>query len=330
MKRIVLFVMFAVLVSACGSAETAAPAAESPVTTTAEAITTTTTPAATTTRASAPATAVQEGGVSSQLAAVRAAMAGTAEIRSARMEGLIEMTGIADVASVTISFPFSGAFDSVTGNSSFTMDLSSMAAVGGEEIPADFADLFGEMEVREIDGTSYIRFPFFGMMFGAQTPWISAPADEGDSLASGFTFGQPDDPTGVLSDFENADAEVTELGREMVNGVDTTHYRVLFDTAKLLDEASPEERERLEDRGFVPAGTLPTDIWISDDGYVVRYVMDVDGTAVAHGDGDEFERMVMRFDLLDINQPVQIVAPDLSEVTDISGLAGMFGGMSSG
>jgi len=324
-RRIAVLAAMALVAAACGSGEVAETTTSllPPVSTTgAPAATTTTAPSTTTTAAPAE----REASASLQLATIRAAIARSTEITSGRMEGLIEVSGaVEDGATMDISMPFGASFDTVTGNSSFFIDLSAIAAAGGEEIPPEFADMFGEMEVRVVDGVSYIRFPFFALLFGAETPWISAPAEEGADLTSDFTFAQPDNPAEILEQLEDADAEVTEVGRETVNGVDTTHYLVVFDTSTVYAEATAEERAELEESGYFPEGELPIDLWISDDGVVVRYVMDIDGALMPSPDGDEFERMLMTFDLLDVNQPVDIVAPDPSEVTDIESLGGFFG-----
>lgn len=323
-----LFVLGLVL-AACGgsTADSTTTSVLPPVSstaTTAPPTTSTTAPSTTTTEA------VQEASVSPQLAAIRAAFAQSAEVSSGRMEGVIEVTGISGDDSITITMPFGGAFDTVTGNSAFFMDMSAFAEAGaaaGEEIPAEFADLFGEMEIRVVDGIEYIKFPFFTMFLGSETPWISSPADGESDLAGDFTFFEPGSPSDVLAELEGVDATVTEVGRETVNGVETTHYEVVFDTAAMLASASPEERAELEAQGIFPDGELPMDIWISDDGLVIRYVMDVDGSAVAGSTEDQFQRMLLTFNLLDLNQPVDIVAPDPSEVTDAETLgAGLFGG----
>lgn len=322
-RPIALIASLALLLAACGGAEEASETTTTlPLAITTTVAETTTTTAPTTTTAGAPES--QDG--TGQLASIRAAISQSAEITSGRMEGLIEVSGATDGGTVMdLSMPFGGAFDTATGNSSFFIDLSGIAEAGGEEIPAEFADMFGEMEVRVVDGVSYIKFPFFALLFGAETDWISAPAEEGSDLTSDFTFAQPDNPAEILSELEDADAEVTEVGRETVNGIETTHYRVVFDTATLLAEMPAEERADLEERGLMPDGEFPMDLWISDDGLIIRYIMDIDGSAVPATDGDQFDRMVMTFNLFDINEPVDIVAPDAAEVSDIESLGGFFG-----
>ncbi len=321
-RKVLLLVVTALVVSACGAGDTAengdTTTTSAPATATTEASATTTQPPTTTTVAP---------GSGGDLASIRAALSQSAEITSGRIEGLIEITGAVDGGlTMDMSLPFSGTFDKVTGNSTFLIDLSGFAEAGSEEIPAEFADLFGEMEVRTIDGLSYVRFPLFTMLLGSGTAWVSSPADEGEDLTGDFTFTHPGNPAEILDSLEEVDAEVTELGSETVNGVQTTRYRVIFDSSELYAQATPEELAELEDQGLIPNGTFPVDMWISGEGLIVRYVMDIDGTAISSSPGDEFERMVVTYDLFDINQPVQIVPPDPSEVTDIEELgAGFFG-----
>lgn len=330
-RRIVLIAVTALVVAACGSADTAdTTTSVLPAVTTTESETTTTAAAPATTTTTIADAPTADGSSSPQLAAIRAAISQSAEVTSGRMEGVIEVSGSVDGGgALDLSMPFGGSFDTASGNSSFYMDMSAMGAAGGEEFPPEFADMFGEMEVRTIDGISYIKFPFFTMMFGAETPWISGPAEEGSDLTSSFTFARPNDPTEFLEALEDADAEVTEIGPETVNGVETTHYRVVFDTAAMLAGLSAEERANLTADGPIPEGEFPMDLWISGDGLVVRYVMEIDGAALADTE-DQFDRMVMTFDLLDLNEPVTIVPPDPSEVTEMDSLAGGFFGIPEG
>jgi hypothetical protein len=257
---------------------------------------------------------------SSEITALRAAFAASADVTSGRMEGSIEMTGLDPSQGFTeMTIPFGGAFDNASGDFSFYMDMSGIAAAAGDEIPAEFGDLFGEMEVRQIGETSYVKFPFFSMFLGAETPWISMPADEGDPT-EGFTMTSPGNPTEILGSFEDAGATVEVVGSESVNGVDATHYRVVFDTESLFAEATPEERAELEAQGPIPIDELPMDVWISEDGLVVRFVMEIDGDSVETEPGESFGHMSMRYDMFELNSGVVIEPPPSAEVTDVEDL----------
>jgi len=237
------------------------------------------------------------------------------------MEGAITVVGAEDMPSGTeISIGFSGAFDSATESSSFVMDLSDAAAgvPGSEEIPPEFADLFGEMEIRAIGDTAYMKFGLFSM-FGVTTEWVSMPAEEANTTASGFGA-NPTNPTDMLSAFDSDNAEVVEIGREQVRGIDTTHYLMTVDVEAMMAEADAEARAELEDLGGLPGGgMLPVDFWIGDDGNVYRFSFAVDGAAEPDAG---FESMVMLWEMYDYGADVGIVAPPADQVTDGSSLPG--------
>ncbi len=330
-RRLVALVLgLALIAAACGGSatETTTTAAGAAATTTAAPETTTTAPAPTTTAPPETTTTVTEttivasGGDS---AGLKAAIAQTSEVTSARMEGSFEMKGIEGVpGGIEIVMPFSGAFDTVAGNFSFIMDMSGFAAAAGDEIPPGFEDLFGEMEIRQIGETAYMRFGLFSMFIGEDVTWIELPADEAGSAAGSFSGVSPANPADFLSALEEADANVVEVGADSVRGVATTHYLVTFDMEKLLEQATPEERAELEAQGPLPIDQLPMDIWIGDDGLIYRYVMNIDGAAVDAAPGEGFESMVMTFEIYDYGASIDIEAPPADEVTSSDALGGLF------
>lgn len=335
-----LIAALALVVAACGGGDDTATAGsdatsttvaaqtdstEATETTTADATTSTATPETTTT-AAAETTTTAAGGETVSLNELQSALAQTAEVTSARMEGSIVMSGIEGLpAGTEFAMPFSGAFDNANQAFAFTMDLSGIAAAVGEEIPPGFEDLFGEMEIRSIGETAYMKFPFFTAFLGVETEWISLPAEDAGSAAGGFSGGvSPANPTSALDAFKDADAVVTEIGREDVRGVSTTRYLVIVDMEQLLENASPEERAQLEEQGPLPFDELPLDLWIGDDGLIYRYVMSVTGDSVETAPGEGFDTMTMTFEMYDYGATIEIEAPDPADVTDGDELGGLF------
>lgn len=247
-------------------------------------------------------------------------------VTSARIEGLIEITGVSVEGTTTdATIAFSSAFDHNTGDSSFLMDMSALA----EAMPADpddpfgdMADLLGEMEIRTIGDTVYMKFPFFTALLGAETEWISMPADGSEAFTADFSMA-PGDPNEIFDAYGDAPKTVEELGTETVNGVETTHYRITYDVDSM--EMTDEEREELEASGLFADGQLPMDLWVSAEGYPVRMVLEIDGTQVDAPPDEQFEMMRMQYDLFDINQSITIEPPPDSDVTDVEGLDFAFG-----
>lgn len=323
-----IFVAFVIVVSACGGGGVtvgvgvdgrgdAGPAfGESTTSASAAASTTTEAPAITPTDAT--------DSDSSEVTALRAALVASSNVTSGRMEGVIEVRGLDSSRGITeMVIPFGGAFDNTSGDFSFYMDMSGVA-VADDEIPSEIAGLFGEMEVRQIGDVAYVKFPFFNMFLGADTPWIAMPADESDPIG-GFTMTSPGNPSEILGSFEDAGATVEVIGPEIVNGVDSTHYRAVFDTAALLAGATPEERQRLEAQGPIPTDFMPMDVWISDDGLVVRFIMEIDGASVDTEPGESFDVMFMQYDMFELNSGIVIEPPPRSEVTNVEDLELSFG-----
>lgn len=318
------------LLGACGTAAEREPSTSTPSSTTTVA-TTTTTPTTTTTERATTTTQAQSSEVASLMSTLRES---SAELTSGRVEGTIEMTGMDEATAGVpeISFFFSTAFDRATGDASFLMDMSSLAGSidsaelqNSDEPFAGMAAAFlDEIEFRQIGERVFLKFPFFTAMFGAETEWISMPAEEGGEFTDTFET-VPSSPTDVLEAYQGASATLEDLGRETVNGLETTHY-VLTLNAEEMD-LTQAERQELEDSGLFASGVIPVDIWVSDQGHPVRMILEIDGSGIEAPPGEQFETMTIRYDMLDINGEVVIEAPPASDVTDIEDLeSGFLGG----
>lgn len=310
----------ALVLSACGT-----PQNDSTTTTTSAAAETTTTETArTTTTAPATTTTAPEAERDSSL---MASLNAESTVNSARVEGSIEMTGLDDsttgVSEAVILF--SSAFDTETGNSEFVMDMSSFTEsveIEGDDPFADVAaGMLGEIAFRQIGETAYVKFPFFTAMLGSETEWVSMPADEGDAFASDFET-VPTDPTELVENFDEEGASIEEVGTETVNGVEATHYRITLDPEAM--DLSAEEEAELADSGILTTGVIPMDIWISEDGYMTRMVMVIDGTGLDSASGEEFETMTMTYNVFDVNTGVVIEEPPADQVTPMEDLEGAF------
>lgn len=327
-RKLYLALALALVVAACGgdTAEettTSTTTTDDVTSTTAEDATTTT--AADTTSSTGAAetttTAGSTSGVEGDLASLQRAMAQTAESAPSRVEGLIRMEGLADAPAETVEMPFSVITDPATGNNSMTMDFGAMAAIGGEDIPPEMAELMGSMEIRQIGDTVYMKFPFFTAFLGAETEWVSMPADE-DSVAEDMTPGAaPNDPGSFLDSFKDAEGRVEVVGTEDVRGISTTHYQIIIDE-EWMAEMSEEDIQDLEEQGFVPGAEFPLNLWVADDGLVHRMSITTDASQLE--DAEEFESMTMTFDFFDFGESVTIEPPPADQVTDMENLTGGF------
>ena len=321
MRKLFMFcLVVAMLAAACGggddeSGTTAAPQAEDTATSTTGAPATTESPATT----AAPATTTS-GSIPGD--SLLAALENTEQMTSGRTEARIVILGPEGLPTSTeMTLGFSGEFDAA-GNSSFIIDLSQAAEMAGEEIPAEFGDLFGEMEVRTIGDTAYLRFGLFSM-FGVQTTWVSMAADDAGMTADSFGA-SPINPADVMSVFGRAVEDFEDLGRETIRGVETTHLRTIIDVQEMVDKATAEELAELGELGAgLPATLLPVHFWLDDAGNIHRFQTAIDGTLDPEAG---FVQMTMTWDMFDHGAPIEIIAPPADDVTDGSALESMFTG----
>lgn len=325
-KRLAALAAVLVVLAACGTP----PSGSGDTTTTVDTPTTTagsdqtTTVPSTSTTTSAPAPDAEM-----DAATLFASLREGDEVTSARIEGAIEMTGLDDAETgiTEATIYFSTAFNSETGDSEFVMDMSSMMgdiADSDDAFAGLAAGMLGNMEMRQIGDTVYLKYPFITAMMGAETEWVSMPADESDDFASGFET-MPTDPDELIDSFDDSGATVEVVGTEEVNGVQATHYRVSLDISEM--ELTPEEEAEMAEAGIWSDGTIPLEIWVSDAGYMVRMIMEIDGTGMPSATGEEFETMVLRYDMFDINGDVVIEAPPADQVSSMEDLENAFGGL---
>ena len=159
------------------------------------------------------------------------------------------MPGAAEPAAITAE----GATDFVNGNSQLTMDMSSLfGALGASGLGADTLGAIGgdaTIEMRIVDGVIYAKYPESIGQFLGDATWLKL--DPGDvasdpDASGGMTnpFSQAN-PKQYLDYLATVSSGVEEVGREEVDGVETTHYRANLDFGKTLDQVPQETLDQL-------------------------------------------------------------------------------------
>ena len=120
--------------------------------------------------------------------------------------------------------------------------------------------------------------------------------------------------------------DVTTVGTEKLDGVDTTHYRATVDLSKYPDLVPADQREAVQkavDQLTKAAhiSSFPVHVWV-DEGGLVRQVRAVLTEAIQ----GQTVNVVTTERFYDFGTPVDIQLPAESQVTDISTLAGSVGG----
>lgn len=153
-----------------------------------------------------------------------------------------------------------------------------------------------DMQIDEIlDGTSiYLRSPLLAAAIPAGKTWMKLDLEKlGKSQGVDLSALLAQNPTQSFSQLQ-ASGQVTKVGEETIDGVDTTHYRGRVDLAKLKE--------------FQGAVAQPYDVWIGrDDGYVHRMRM-------GYSAGKQSVSMTMNFS--DFGKSVSVNVPPQSDTFD--------------
>jgi len=140
-------------------------------------------------------------------------------------------------------------------------------------------------------------------------PWVKIPfAELGHGLGGSLTSllqnaqsGNPAQQTRLLTASKN----VHVVGTQVVNGVETTHYRGSVSPATALARLKPAVRKGLAPVLKLITGPIHFDIWI-DAQHVTRRLVEVE-TVVG-------QQAIVTVNVTAVNQPVQITLPPASQV----------------
>jgi hypothetical protein len=206
------------------------------------------------------------------------------------------------------------AVDFTSGAASATADLTPLLPKSGL-----FSGLDGHVEVRETDAVAYVRSPLFNAIPGVSGKW--AKVDLGALLGQqlGGTVGSlgTDGLAGALHALGLADAAtVTTIGHEAIDGVDTTHQRVMIDVAKAL-QGKVDNAQLQQFLQRLGTGTVPVDVWIDGSGLVRKEAFTTGAGGISATVSASYR---------DIGAPVDVQAPAASDTIDLSSLASLLPG----
>jgi hypothetical protein len=283
-------------------------------------------PATTATDAAAP----SGQSVSSEVAAM--AMVRTQELDSLRFAMVIAMSDLPGYDG-EVELTMDGAVDQANGTFEIAIDfgafMQAMAAAEGQS-GADatmVAALFGDgvIEMRQVGETAYMRWPALSALFGAETDWVSFPAE--DSVENSFDLGELMASQDLLDELGSVGV-VTNLGGETLFGdVSTIHYEALIDYGKAYDSLTGGAPVPLDspDLALVAGVAIPFGLWIDDDGLMRRMTMEFDTADLdlPASEADEAPGTIyLQFDILEVGGAVVVQAPPASDVTDMTDAGG--------
>lgn len=216
-----------------------------------------------------------------------------------------------------------GAVDMATKQGEMTMEMEMPDA------PAGTPDL-GTTEAIFEGTTIYMKMPALSAQLPPGKPWVSFDLQKvGEQL--GMDLGAlmqagGSDPSQSLQYLRGASGEVETVGEEEVRGAPATHYKATIVFDKVVSEAPEDLQDAIEPtidilREWLGADQMPIDVWIDDEGRMVRQQQSFDyeagpaqGTSVS-----------MTMEMFDFGTEVDVEPPSPSEVTDLGELMNEMG-----
>lgn len=208
----------------------------------------------------------------------------------------VTFTGTVQAAGQTVKMSGAGDFQASPrlGRASFSM------TVGGRQIAMD--------EVMQ-GWTIYMKSPLFSTNLPSGKTWMSVDLQKaGKKLGLDLSQFAQQDPTDMLAALEKS-GSVKKVGSDTIDGVDTTHYTVTVDLAKVPNGSRLQQLTNLK--------TLPVDVWVDGQNLLRRvsesYTATTVGSTVATS---------MQMDFTNYGEQVNVQVPSASETVDMTSLGG--------
>lgn len=198
----------------------------------------------------------------------------------------------------------------------YSMNFAQMT-VGGRSM--------GGMEQRLVGRTMYMKMGMLSALGGGSDakPWIKISLDELGKKA-GMNIDELLQQSRQMDPVQNtkmltASKDVREVGKEPVDGVETTHYTGTYRMEDAITKLSPEVQETYR-KSLATTGmqNMHFDLWV--DGQQLPRKMTMKSNQTSQG------AMTMTMEYRDYGKPVQIVEPPASQVTDFGQLMSKLGG----
>ena len=214
-------------------------------------------------------------------------------------------------ATFEMAFDVSGTHVKATGET--LADLATGRQSGYFDLPP-----MGRMNVVQIGRRGYFQLPG-GRADASGHHWVSVSVPGGSAQSA--LGGQ--DPAAMFKLLANPE-DVTSVGDDTVNGVDTTHYRVKLDPQRVGAAGAKALGTPVPTAALDQLKNLAMDVWIDGDKRVRRMTM---GMKMSGGS------MRMTINVLDYDGAVTVTEPaaaDVSQLTNLTELGPLLAGMPHG
>ena len=248
------------------------------------------------------------GGVAQAIDPVAAAATKTEDAGGVKLQ----MTFTADSAGKSVTVTGNGAFEKSQGSMDF--DFGRLFEQADLQTGADQSARVVFL-TESGDPVLYLRIPFLSALLPSGKSWIRLDLQKagnvlGVDVEKELGNGATQNPTDALRLLESQGA-FTDVGKETVDGVDTTHYSGTIDLQKAgaAHGVPSDVVQRLIAAGA--PNEFPIDAWVDGAGYLRRIVETYDGAS-----GSQSVSTKVTIDLSDYGTNVDVSAPPSDEVFD--------------
>jgi len=155
----------------------------------------------------------------------------------------------------------------------------------------------------------YMTSPLFDSRLPSGKKWLSLDLQKaGRSAGLDFSSMTAQTPGQTLQQLK-ASGDVSKVGTETIDGVETTHYTATIDPAKIPNGARLQK--------LTGASYKPVDVWVDGDDHVKRLHIAYSMTGAAAAGVGSSNEMTMTFS--DYGKHVDVSVPPDSETYDVTG-----------
>jgi hypothetical protein len=251
-------------------------------------------------------------GVTSSVDPVAAAATKTENAGGYKLTMTTKMTA----AGVGFSITAQGVFDRDRGE--LEMNMNDLLKQSGAPAGTD-ATMKAIYLTEDGDPVLYMRLGLLAGQLPAGKTWMRIDLEKaGKGLGLDFNQlmgGAAQNPTSSL-DLLRSSADFSEVGKETIDGVETTHYHGVVDLQKASKTAglSSSVIQRLTEMGA--PSHYPMDVWVDDAGLIRRFTSRYDQAF-----SGKVVTLEMTMDMSDYGMAVDVTAPPADEVFDATALA---------
>jgi hypothetical protein len=214
-----------------------------------------------------------------------------------------------------------GEFDYANQQGKLTYDFSELFAAAGQPVGNEPVEVILDKNV------VYMKFALLSKLIPGGKPWLKFDIQkigeqQGLDLSQLQQLNQGD-PSQILG-YLRGSGSVEEVGKETIDGVETTHYTAVIDLDRVASQAPPALQDQVQTqidklKEQTGIGELPMEVWIDDDGLPRRVSYTFDASLTG---GSEKTSTVLTMNFTDYGVDVAVEPPPADQVTDISELSG--------